>query len=179
MPNIKNFNIVRTYCSNINEDFTIEVLDGYGNDYNFDMSIGLTIDDSIYVDIKKFENFSTLYKLIKSVLSILNIDTDYENIRYKFSDTNYISFKESFNIMKIYTCGHVLADVYIKDGYIILYKFNSKTLKYEETDYICIVDNNDIKIIRANNISDANMLLSSMKQEILTAVNYYNFLFKR
>lgn len=177
MLNLKNFKIEKIYDSNIENIFELQ---SYINKlYKFTIRIGLTINDIVYIKVEQFTYFSILYKLIHHVLHLLEVKRDIHKIRYQYSEYGFISFDDKYEIMKIYHYGHTLADVYLQDDYITLYEYKKSTCMYEKGQNLFLLDQGNISLITADDITSANKLLEDSKSEILAGINYFNFLTKR
>lgn len=121
--------------------------------------------------------FDTLQKLIHHTLNLLDEKVNSYRIRYKYSKGRYISFDEDntiMRIMKIYYGQIVLVDVYLQEDYVDLYDCESK-----KGGAFCFLDQNKLHLMRADDLNLANKLLEENESEILTAINYFNFLTKR
>ena len=177
MLNLKNFKIEKIYDSNIENIFELQ---SYINKpYKFTIRIGLTINDIVYIKVEQFTYFSILYKLIHHVLHLLEVKRDIHKIRYQYSEHGFISFDDKYEIMKIYHYGHTLADVYLQDDYITLYEYKKSTCMYEKGQNLFLLDQGNISLIIADDITSANKLLEDSKSEILAGINYFNFLTRR
>lgn len=177
MLNLKNFKIEKIYDSNIENIFELQ---SYINKpYKFTIRIGLTINDIVYIKVEQFTYFSILYKLIHHVLHLLEVKRDIHKIRYQYSEHGFISFDDKYEIMKIYHYGHTLADVYLQDDYITLYEYKKSTCMYEKGQNLFLLNQGNISLITADDITSANKLLEDSKSEILAGINYFNFLTKR
>ena len=177
MLNLKNFKIEKMYDSNIEHIFELQ---SYINKpYKFTIRIGLTINDIVYIKVEQFTYFSILYKLIHHVLHLLEVKRDIHKIRYQYSEHGFISFDDKYEIMKIYHYGHTLADVYLQDDYITLYEYKKSTCMYEKGQNLFLLNQGNISLITADDITSANKLLEDSKSEILAGINYFNFLTRR
>lgn len=178
MLDLQYFHIAGVYKSNIYEEFHVYFSNLGDNIYEFKIRINLT-DDTVFVNVDKLYYFDTLYTLIKHVLKILDIDRSDNSIKYQYTRSNFISFDNKLKIMKVYYGGHTLADVYLQEDYIELYKFNKSTCIYEKSDCLYLLDRDNIRIISADNLTTANVLLENCKEELLAGINYFRFLTKR
>ena len=179
MIDLKNFYISRIYNSNIEQKFYIYFRNHDTHKYKFFIRIGLTIDDIVYIKVDELKYFNTLYKLISHTLDLLDIKRDIHKIRYQYSEHGFISFDDKYEIMKIYHYGHTLADAYLQDDYITLYEYKKSTCMYEKGQNLFLLDQGNISLITADDITSANKLLEDSKSEILAGINYFNFLTKR
>ena len=179
MIDLQCFHIDGVYKSNIYEEFHVYFSNLGDKIYEFKIRINLT-NDTVFVNVDKLYYFDTLYTLIKHVLKILDVDRDGHNIKYQYTKSNFISFDSELEIMKVYYGGHTLADVYLQEDYIELYKPNKSIRRYEKSGNLFLLDHDNISILRTDDdLNTANKLLESCKSEILAGIKYFNFLTKR
>lgn len=177
MIDLKDFHISRIYNSNIEQKFYIYFRNHDTHEYKFSIRIGLTIDDIVYIEVEKLKYFDTLCRLISYTLDLLDIKKDIHKIRYKFSKVNSMSLDMESKMMRVYNMGRIVADIYLDDEYVNLYKFDG--IKSEKTDIMCFLSNNNLRIIKNSSSYDADSILDNSKHEILESINYFNFLTKR
>ena len=177
MLDLQNLTIKRIDNSNVSQRFIVHLRNNTNHEYKFTIRIGCTIDDIVHIEVEKSVYFLTLYKIIRQLLNLLDIQRDDHKIRYNFSQYSDISIDLKSKILKIYCLGKEVADVYLNDNCINLYETSYN--KYGKTDIFCSINDNDLYVLKGSDLSYANKLLGENKSLILTAINYFNFLAKR